>query len=67
MFADNLRAIRYTLEQAWKIARRLTSKLEFLGIQDTARKRRTYNGLWSRGKYGTETQTITKTVTINKW
>ena len=66
-FIDDLRAIGHTLEAAWAIARWVASKLEFLGIQDAARKRRIDNGPWAGGKYGTANQEITKTVTEEKW
>ena len=66
-FIDDLRAVGYSLEHAWTIARWVASKLEFLGIQDAARKRRIDNGPWAGGKYGTSNQEITKTVTEEKW
>ena len=66
-FIDEIRAIGYTLEHAWTIARWVASKLEFLGIQDAAGKRRIDNGPWAGGKYGTANQEITKTVTEEKW
>ena len=39
-YVDDLRAIGFSLEHAWRIARWVASKLEFLGIQDAVRKRR---------------------------
>ena len=66
-FIDDLRAVGCTLEHAWTIARWVASKLEFLGIQDAARKRRIDNGPWAGGKYGTGNKEITKTVTEEKW
>ena len=59
-FIDDLRAIGYSLEHAWAIARWVASKLEFLGIQDAARKGRIDNGPWTEEKYGTENQKIKK-------
>ena len=66
-YVDDLRAIGFSLEQAWKIVRWVASKLEFLGIQDTVRKRRIDNGPWAGGKFGTNNQKITKTVAREKW
>ncbi len=50
---DDLRATGYTLEQAWRIARWISAKLEFLGIQDTPCKRRLDNGPWAGGLFDT--------------
>ena len=66
-FIDDLRAIGYTLEQAWLIARWIASKLEFLGVQDAPRKRRLDNGPWAGGLFDTIDGKITKTVTKAKW
>ena len=65
-FIDDLRAIGYSLEQAWRIARWIASKLEFLGIQYPPRKRRLDNGPWAGGLFDTIKGKITKTVTIAK-
>ena len=43
-YIDDLRAIGFSLEHAWLIARRVGSYLQFLGIQDAARKRRLDEG-----------------------
>ena len=66
-FIDDLRAIGYNLEEAWRIARWIASKLEFLGIQDAPRKRRLDNGPWAGGLFDTTKGKITKTVTKEKW
>ena len=47
---DDLRAIGFSMEQAWLIARRVGSYLQYLGIQDAARKRRLDEGPWA-GEY----------------
>ena len=66
-FVDDLRAIGYSLEQAWEIARWVASKLEYLGIQDTPRKRRIDNGPCAGALFDTKEDKITKTVTQEKW
>ena len=53
VYVDNLRTIRKLLEHSWTIGRRVSSILEYLGIQDTTRKRRIGNGPWTCGIYGT--------------
>ena len=46
-YIDSLRAIEYPLEKAWRITRRITSRLEHLGAQDAPRKRKIDNRLWA--------------------
>ena len=65
-FIDDLRAIEYSLEQVWKIARWIASKLDFLGIQDAPPKRRLDNGPWIRGLFDTTNSKIIKIVTTAK-
>ena len=38
-YIDVLRAIGFSMKEAWRIARRVGSYLQYLGIQDAARKR----------------------------
>ena len=66
-YVDDLRAIGFSMEQAWLIARRVGSYLQHLGIQDAARKRRLDEGPWAGGVYATTDRNITKTVTKEKW
>ena len=66
-YVDDLRAIGFSMEEAWKIARRVCSYIQFLGIQDAARKRRLDEGPWAGGVYSTMNNTISKTVTDEKW
>ena len=66
-YVDDLRAIGFSMEEAWKIARRVCSYIQYLGIQDAARKRRLDEGPWAGGVYGTKNETISKTVTDEKW
>jgi hypothetical protein len=39
-FIDNMRAFGFSKENAWQIMRKITSILQYLGIQDAPRKRR---------------------------
>ncbi len=39
-FVDDLRASGYDRENGWQVARQITARLQCLGIQDAARKRR---------------------------
>ena len=52
-YIDDLRSIGFSLEQAWLISRRVCSYLQYLGIQDAARKRRLDEGPWAGGVYTT--------------
>ena len=64
---DDLRALGFSMEEAWKIARRVCSYLQYLGIQDAPRKRRLDEGPWAGGIYSTKDHRITKCVTQQKW
>ena len=66
-YVDDLRTMGYTMEQAWAIAHRVASRLQYLGIQDAPRKRRVDNGPWAGTVYSTSDGTIQKTVTAKKW
>jgi len=66
-YVDDLRAIGWSLEHAWKIARMIASRLQYLGIQDAARKRRIDNGPWAGCIYKSSETTIQRTVTLEKW
>jgi len=50
-FVDDLRAAGYSLEAVWRVLRRIASVLNYLGIQDAPRKRRsplkTEAGAWT--------------------
>ena len=37
-YIDDLRAIWFSMEEAWRIARRVASHMKYLGMQDAARK-----------------------------
>ena len=64
---DDLRVIGLNLEHAWAIARLIASRLQFLGIQDAPRKRRTDNGAWAGMIYHTSPSEIQTTVSVSKW
>ena len=67
VYVDDLRTLGYSLEEAWRIARQVMSRLQYLGIQDAARKRRIGDGPWAGGVYSTDQGKIRKTVTKEKW
>ena len=66
-YVDDLRVIGLTWEHAWAIARLVASRLQFLGIQDAPRKRRTDNGAWAGTIYHTTPNLIQTTVSVEKW
>ena len=69
-FVDDLRASGYDRENAWQVARQITSRLQYLGIQDAARKRRPSSqsgGAWAGTIFLITENTICKTVSQEKW
>jgi len=66
-YVDDLRVIGINWEHAWAIARLVASRLQFLGIQDAPRKRRTDNGAWAGTIYLTTPNSIQTTVSVTKW
>lgn len=66
-YVDDLRAIGYTTEQAWEIARRVAPWLQYLGVQDAPRKRRLDNGPWAGTIFVSTCDSVGKTVTQAKW
>ena len=50
-YVDDLRALGFSLEHSWLIATRVCTYLQYLGIQDAARKRRVDEGPWAGGLY----------------
>lgn len=66
-YVDDLRSIGYSMEDAWQITRRVCSHIQYLGIQDAARKRRVDEGPWAGGVYSTSHSKVTKSVTEEKW
>ena len=65
-YVDDLRSIGYFMEDAWQITRRVCSHMQYLGIQDAARKRRVDEGPWAGGVYSTSHSKISKSVTKEK-
>ena len=66
-YVDDLRALDYSTEQAWHIVQRAYSYIQYLGIQDAARKLSLDEGPWSGGGYFTTNLNLTKSVTKEKW
>ena len=69
-FVDDLRVSGFSEERAWQIARQVTSRLQYLGIQDAPRKRRPpvlQGGAWAGAILAANLQEITKTVSQAKW
>ena len=48
-YVDDLRTIGVNLDHAWRIARWFSLRIQFLGAQDAARKRRVDQGPWAGG------------------
>ena len=69
-YVDDVRASGYSMENAWQVSRQMGSRLQFLGIQDAARKRRPpsqHPGAWAGGIFCIHPSSITKTVSSEKW
>jgi hypothetical protein len=69
-FVDNLRASGIDEETAWRIARQVASRLQYLGIQDAPQKRRPptrKTGAWAGAIFSTKDNKITQTVSQEKW
>jgi len=66
-YVDDLRALGWSLEHAWRIAHLIAPRLQFLGIQDAPRKRRIDQGPWAGSIYVSNQEGIKKTVSAEKW
>ena len=69
-FVDDLRASGYDRENAWQVTRQISSRLQYLGIQDAARKRRPSSqsgGAWAGTIFEITPDSIYKTVSQAKW
>ena len=66
-YVDDLRIIGWSINHAWRIAHRVASRLQYLGIQDAPRKRRIDNGPWAGSVFLSSSDKIQKTVTLEKW
>ena len=66
-YVDDLRAIGVSTDHAWKIARWASSRIQFVGTQDAARKRRLDHGPWAGTIFITDDNGIYKSVEQSKW
>ena len=66
-YVDDLRTVGWSLEHAWKIARAVASRLQYLGIQDAPRKRRIDEGPWAGTVFTATEEEVSTTVTSVKW
>jgi hypothetical protein len=69
-FVDDLRASGFDSENAWAVARQVAARLQYLGIQDAARKRRPSTqkpGAWAGCVFQISPDKIAQTVTQEKW
>lgn len=70
IFVDDCQSTARTIELAWAIARQVCSRFQYLGIQDATRKRKPPTqtpGAWAGAVFATTDDTVTKTVTHDKW
>lgn len=70
IFVDDVRASAKTVELTWKISRQVCSRCQYLGVQDATRKRKPPTrtpGAWAGSVFATTEDTVTRTVTIEKW
>ena len=69
-FVDDLRATGCTMEHAWQVARTTASRLQYLGCQDAARRRRPPTltpGAWAGAVFRTSDTSVVKLVSQEKW
>ena len=69
-FVDDVRVTGSTVMECWLAGRHAASKLNFLGIQDAARKRRKCSrapGAWSGGIIRTENEEVRVLISQEKW
>jgi hypothetical protein len=70
VFIDDLRGSGPTVELTWFVSRVIAARLQYLGMQDAARKRRpptTQPGAWAGGVFKTTDKNVTCMVTQEKW
>lgn len=70
IFVDDVRGTGKTIELAWQIARQVCSRIQYLGVQDATRKGKPPSqtpGAWAGAVFATTEDTVTKTVTQEKW
>ena len=69
-YMDDLRTVGSSAEHVWQVARRLGSRLQYLGIQDAPRKRRPPSktpGAWAGSVHHISESAVSKTLTQKKW
>ena len=69
-YMDDIRTVGFSAENAWQVARRLASRLQYMGIQDAPRKRRPPSktpGAWAGSVQHISEDAVSKTVTQAKW
>jgi hypothetical protein len=69
-FIDDLRASGISVEKTWAICRQVTSRLQYMGIQDAPRKRRPpvrNPGAWAGSVFITTDSEVRQTVSQAKW
>ena len=69
-YMDDIRIVGSSAENAWQVARRLGSRLQYFGIQDAPRKRRPPSktpGAWAGSVQHITKDAVSKTVTQAKW
>jgi len=66
-YVDDLRALGWSIEHAWAIARIVAARLQYLGIQDAPRKRRVDGGPWAGTVFISSEDKVCTTVTKSKW
>jgi hypothetical protein len=70
VFVDDLRGTGPTVEHAWRVSRRTTSRIQYLGKQDASRKHRPPTqtpGAWAGSVFRTTATSVTKLVSQDKW
>ena len=65
-YVDNLRSVGWSLEHAWLLAHRISSRLQYIGIQDAPRKRRIDGGPWAGTLYLSSVKDVSITVMQSK-
>jgi hypothetical protein len=69
-YIDDLRASGHSVEACWLIARYVSARLQHLGTQDAARKRRPPTctpGAWAGAVFRTTPTSVTVSVSQDKW
>ena len=67
-YVDDVRAIGITKDHAWRIARWIATRIQFLGSQDSSRKRRIDQGPCAGTVVVTTEEAVYKTVVqASKW